>query len=51
MDVNLDKGDKTFLPQNATCILKRDVTVSNGQASEDFECTLEMLKSLINIRD
>ena len=45
MDVNLDKGDKTFLPQNATCILKRDVTVSNGQASEDFECIIENVEN------
>jgi hypothetical protein len=41
MDVNLDKGDNTFLPQEAACKLKKDVTVSNGEASEDFECTVE----------
>ena len=45
MNVNLDKGDKTFLPQKATCTLKEDVSVSNGQASEDFECTIENVEN------
>ena len=45
MNVNLDKGDNTFLPQKATCTLKEDVSVSNGQASEDFECAIENVEN------
>ena len=45
MDVNLDKGDNTYLSQKATCTLKKDVTVSNGQVSEDFECIIDNVEN------
>ena len=47
MNVNLDKGDNTFLNANATCTLKNDVSGSNG---EDFECEVEKVENADKVK-